>query len=172
MRWITSPLGTAAFWFLSTARPLLRPSFRSCWTSQGRSTWRSSSCASVVPVFPDANARAPRLIAEDLAERTAEARDHLGAIAADLMARGVRVQTRVRSGTPVTEILAAARDSATDLIAMTTRGRTGLSRLVFGSVAEAVVRLAECPVLLMRLTAAEAHIRAARGDHEPLASTA
>ena len=44
---------------------------------------------------------------------------------------------------------------------MTTHGRSGLSRFVFGSVAEAVLRTADIPVLVMRLTAAEAHARAA-----------
>ena len=76
------------------------------------------------------------------------------------------------SGTPVTKILAAARDNAVDLIAMTTRGRRGVSRLVFGSVAEAVLRLAECPILPVRLTAADAHVRAAAGDREAHASAA
>jgi nucleotide-binding universal stress UspA family protein len=124
----------------------------------------------VTPVLPPADAGAP--LVEDLAARTAEARDYLATIAADLLGRGVRVQTRVRSGTPVTEILAAARDSAVDLIAMTTHGRRGVSRLVFGSVAESVVRLAECPILLVRLTAADAHIRAAARDREAHASAA
>jgi nucleotide-binding universal stress UspA family protein len=117
----------------------------------------------VTPALPQADATAPRVIVEDLAVRTAEARDYLAAIAADLMSRGLRVRTRVRSGAPVTEILAAARESAADLIAMTTHGRGGLSRLVFGSVAEAVLRLAESPILLMRLTAAEAHVLAGYG---------
>jgi nucleotide-binding universal stress UspA family protein len=39
-----------------------------------------------------------------------------------------------------------------DLIAMTTHGRSGLGRLVFGSVAEAVLRQADIPVFMMRLT--------------------
>ena len=126
----------------------------------------------VTPLMPPSDAGAPRIILEDLAARTVEARDYLAAIAADLMRRGVRVQTRVRFGTPVREILAAARDSAVDLIAMTTHGRSGLNRLVFGSVAEAVVRVAESPVLLVRLTAAAAHVRAASGDREAAASAA
>jgi nucleotide-binding universal stress UspA family protein len=115
----------------------------------------------VTPVVAQAGAPVPGVIAEELAARTTEARDYLARIAADVWGRGVRVQVRVRTGTPVQEILAAARESAADLIAMTTHGRSGLSRLVFGSVAEAVLRLADIPVLMMRLTAAEAHARAA-----------
>jgi nucleotide-binding universal stress UspA family protein len=55
----------------------------------------------------------------------------------------------------VQEILAAAREYAADLIAMTTHGRSGLSRLVLGSVAESVLRLADVPILTMRFPAAD-----------------
>jgi nucleotide-binding universal stress UspA family protein len=51
----------------------------------------------------------------------------------------------------VTEILAAAREAGTDMIATTTHGRNGVRRLLFGSVAEAVLRQAEVPVLVMRV---------------------
>ena len=71
------------------------------------------------------------------------------------------MQVRVRTGSAVQEILAATREYGADLFAMTTHGRSGLRRLVFGSGAEAALRLAETPVLLMRLTAAETHARAA-----------
>ena len=52
----------------------------------------------------------------------------------------------------MTELVAAARETGADLIAMTTHGRSGFGRLLFGSVAEAVLRQAEIPVLMMRLT--------------------
>lgn len=90
------------------------------------------------------------------------ARDYPATIATDFWGRGVRVRTRVRSGAPMTEILTAARDVPADLIAMTTHGRSALSRLLFGSVAEAVLRQGEFPVCLMRLTAADALARAVR----------
>jgi nucleotide-binding universal stress UspA family protein len=50
-------------------------------------------------------------------------------------------------GDPHREILRAARAKEADLIVMGTHGRTGISRLFLGSVAERVVRLASCPVL-------------------------
>jgi nucleotide-binding universal stress UspA family protein len=77
---------------------------------------------------------------------------YLARLAEEIEGRGVRVRTRVRDGSPVEEILAAAREEAVDLIAMTTRGRTGPSRLLFGSVAEGVLRQAGMPVLIMRRT--------------------
>ena len=59
--------------------------------------------------------------------------------------------TDARAGEPVAEIVAAARESGADIIAMTTHGRSGFGRLLFGSVAEAVLRQVEIPVLMMRL---------------------
>jgi nucleotide-binding universal stress UspA family protein len=77
---------------------------------------------------------------------------YLAGIARGLRARAVRVETRVRYGDPAREILAGAAETGADLIAMTTHGRSGLGRLLFGSVAEAVRRRADIPVFLMRLT--------------------
>lgn len=50
-------------------------------------------------------------------------------------------------GSAVEEILSYATENEIDLIVLGTHGRTGLSRLLIGSVAEKVVRLAKCPVL-------------------------
>jgi nucleotide-binding universal stress UspA family protein len=115
----------------------------------------------VTPVVVQTEAPMAGVIEQDLTARTTEAQDYLAGVAADLWKRGIRVQVRVRTGAAVHEILAGTRECAADLIAMTTHGRSGLSRLVFGSVAEAVLRLADVPVLAMRLTAADAHARAA-----------
>jgi nucleotide-binding universal stress UspA family protein len=91
-----------------------------------------------------------------------DAEEYLTAIAAELRAKGLRVDTQVRVGTnAVEEILAGARDVGADLIAMTTHGRGGLGRLLFGSVAEAVLRQADIPVFLMRQTKAQVAARAA-----------
>jgi len=53
-------------------------------------------------------------------------------------------------GEPATVISEAARNENFDLIVMATHGRTGLTRLFLGSVAENVIRHAPCPVLVMR----------------------
>ncbi len=62
----------------------------------------------------------------------------------------VPVKTVVRSGPPVQEIVAAARELESDLILLSTHGRTGLKHVFLGSVAENIVRLAPCPVLVVR----------------------
>ncbi|HSN91580.1 MAG TPA: universal stress protein [Anaeromyxobacteraceae bacterium] len=66
-------------------------------------------------------------------------------------ARPAHVSVRVESGEPSDTILSASRDGGADLIVMGTHGRTGLSRLLIGSVAEAVLRRATCPVLTIRV---------------------
>lgn len=71
----------------------------------------------------------------------------LGEIAEKLRAGIGRVEYRVLSGDAAHQIVDAARQEKADLIVMSTHGETGWRRFVSGSVAEKVVRLAECPVL-------------------------
>ena len=59
-----------------------------------------------------------------------------------------------QSDEPAKEILRYAKSAKIDLIVMGTHGRTGLARLALGSVAEAVVRAAPCPVLTMHASEA------------------
>jgi nucleotide-binding universal stress UspA family protein len=63
---------------------------------------------------------------------------------------GFPVETCLREGAPAEEILRAADEVGADLVVMGSHGRTGLSRLLMGSVAETVMRRAGCPVLLSR----------------------
>jgi nucleotide-binding universal stress UspA family protein len=67
--------------------------------------------------------------------------------AAAALGTGPAVETVQLSGRPATAIAAHARDHGIDLIVVGTHGRTGVSRALLGSVAEAVVRHAPCPVL-------------------------
>jgi nucleotide-binding universal stress UspA family protein len=87
---------------------------------------------------------------DDIDARRRDAEEYLAPIAAALRARGVSTTWAVRHGRPNEEILAAAAESGVDMIAMATHGRTGFGRLLFGSVAEAVLRRATVPVFLMR----------------------
>ncbi len=70
---------------------------------------------------------------------------------ADAGARaGVSVETRMVTGIPFDDIVRIGADLPADLIIMGTHGRTGVSHLLLGSVAEKVVRRAPCPVLTVR----------------------
>jgi nucleotide-binding universal stress UspA family protein len=80
-----------------------------------------------------------------------EVRQHLEEVRNAGTKVGVVVETRVMTGTPVEEIVRLAREFPVDLIIMGTHGRTGISHVFLGSVAERVVRQAPCPVLTVRL---------------------
>ncbi len=73
----------------------------------------------------------------------------------------IRVERQLAEGDFAEEILRLARTRHCDLIVMGTHGRTGLSRLLTGSVAEEVLRKAACPVLAVKAPFREA------GDVEP-----
>lgn len=66
------------------------------------------------------------------------------------------VQLDVRIGDPGHTIADRAEELAADLIVMGSHGRTGLTRFFLGSVTERVVRLAHCPVLVVKLPVPEA----------------
>jgi nucleotide-binding universal stress UspA family protein len=65
----------------------------------------------------------------------------------------VRFEHRLMIGSPATAILEMAQRENVELIVMATHGRTGLTRLLMGSVAEEVVRKAKCPVLTVKSAA-------------------
>ena len=117
----------------------------------------------VIRVLPRPVTESLRGAVLDNAEFSAtDAREYLAPLAHDLRRRGIRVSTEVRRGVPVEEIVDCAREVGADLIAMTTHGRSGLGRWLFGSVAEAVLREAEIPVFLMRMTEAQVAAGATR----------
>jgi nucleotide-binding universal stress UspA family protein len=64
--------------------------------------------------------------------------------------RDLRVETKLVEGSPAKEILMTAREIKPELIVMGTHGRTGLGRLLMGSVAEEVVRKSPFPVLTVK----------------------
>jgi nucleotide-binding universal stress UspA family protein len=78
------------------------------------------------------------------------AREYLERIAADIQQQGVLVQKVTIDGRPHTGIAEYAETNQVDLIVMSTRGQSGLSRWLMGSVADRVVRGAMVPVLLVR----------------------
>ena len=91
-----------------------------------------------------------------------EAQEYLAPIAAELRGRGVNASWEVRRGAAAATIATGAKSFGADLIAMTTHGRSGLGRLLFGSVTEQVLRHADVPVFVMRQTEAQVAARAAR----------
>ncbi len=91
-----------------------------------------------------------------------EAEEYLAAVAARLKEQGLKaVETSVWYGPATSAIVDAARLRKADLIVMSTHGRSGLGRLILGSVAESVLRGTTTPILLLRT--ADAPVEAPRG---------
>ena len=81
-----------------------------------------------------------------------EARRQVGGLVEELRALGVSATGTVRGGlyeSVAEDIVAEARERGSDLIVVGCKGRGGLKALLVGSVSQAVIRLAECPVLVV-----------------------
>jgi nucleotide-binding universal stress UspA family protein len=107
--------------------------------------WLEPLPATTVQAFEDA-------IAADR-ERIAATAIRTAAVLATV---GVKAETDIRRGDPGSEIVAAAKEAGADLIVMGTRGQTGLTRLLMGSVARKVLHHATCSILIVRAPAARA----------------
>jgi nucleotide-binding universal stress UspA family protein len=101
----------------------------------------------------DADGRVIAYADQEMERLEAEARDYLRTVETRL--GGLPIESCVRFGDPLHEILKEADAFGADLIAVTTAGRSGVGRAVLGSVAERVFRKAGTPVLLYRPRPAE-----------------
>ena len=101
--------------------------------------------------FPEAGSPELMPIYVDAADASRRQHDQLAReMTAELQATGLRAEADRREGDAATEILAAASASNADLIVIGTHGRTGLARIVLGSVARNVLQHASCSVLVVR----------------------
>ena len=81
------------------------------------------------------------------AEVIKDAEANLATLSESILADGIIPRLVVRLGHPAEEILAVAEEEGVDAICIATHGRTGLAHIVFGSVAQRVVRRAHCVVI-------------------------
>lgn len=84
-----------------------------------------------------------------------DAEERLNELIEESTTRGTNICTIVGHGDAASEIVRIAEKENVDMIVIATHGMTGWRRVVFGSVAERVVRLAKCPVLTTRVSQAE-----------------
>ncbi len=82
------------------------------------------------------------------------ARRYLGYMQHQHANDGITIELIVREGPVAATIIEAARQEHADMIVMATHGRSGLQRVVYGSVAEQVLRGSSTPVLLVRVPGA------------------
>ena len=86
----------------------------------------------------------------NIQEEMAKLREYLENMVRDFKEAGVEAQAVVREGDAASQICDFARETGTDVIVMSTHGRSGIRRWVYGSVADRVLRGATVPVLLIR----------------------
>ena len=80
-----------------------------------------------------------------------EARTYLTQLSEKLSKQGLRIQTAIVDGKPAADkIIDIAAEDNVDLIVMSTHGRSGIDRWVFGSVTNKVLQHAPCPVYVVR----------------------
>jgi nucleotide-binding universal stress UspA family protein len=116
--------------------------------SLGREFVQEASSLYVIHVLPELTATEPGVIwsTVDDASRVAHAQEALHERLTDFPG----IQLEVRFGDPGHMITDLASEVEADLIVIPSHGRTGVRRLLLGSVAERVIRLAHCPVLVLR----------------------
>jgi nucleotide-binding universal stress UspA family protein len=111
------------------------------------------------PWWVDAGMVGEEAAAEAYARAAAPSRQQHAQMAQEMVDRlaesGLRAEPECRDGDPAEQILQAAEAAAADLVVVGTHGRTGLSRLLMGSVARNVLNHAPCSVLVVRAHAAE-----------------
>ena len=118
----------------------------------GRGAGATVRLLHVAPV-PDNVVSDGRIVAyadQETARLESEGLDYLRAV--EVRMNGFPVESTVRFGDPVKEILAEAEAFGADLIVMSTKAASGISRVVLGSVAEQVLRKAGPAVMLVRTT--------------------
>ena len=104
----------------------------------------------VVPLVIDIPTSADFYIPSEVQTAQARAKKALQEVVEKRISEKVRIRTNVVVGDPGDEIVTTAAGENADIIVIATHGLTGWRRLIFGSVAEKVVRLAPCPVLTIQ----------------------
>lgn len=84
-------------------------------------------------------------------EQRKSGKEQLERLQARYARRSIKLKTLLQTGTPYQAIVDTAKAIKADLIVMSTHGRTGMTHLLLGSVAERVVRSSACPVLTIRV---------------------
>jgi nucleotide-binding universal stress UspA family protein/predicted transcriptional regulator len=103
----------------------------------------------LVQIIPPLAQRSSRHASRHYATAREVAMNYLAGIEKRLTAHGHDTSRAVAIGPTEAELSREAREFGADLIVMATRGRTGFSRLLFGSVAEGIAQLGQCPILVI-----------------------
>jgi nucleotide-binding universal stress UspA family protein len=95
----------------------------------------------------------PEALDEVIGSMREEARHYIDDVATQLIEQGITVKPVVLEGYPGEQLLEHERRGFFQLVVMATAGRSGVSRIVFGSVAERMLKMGRSPVMMLRPTA-------------------
>jgi len=154
----TEPTGAAAW---QVRRILLPTDFSGCANyalpyaaAIARAAGATVICVNVVEPIVPAVGYTGMAEAMPIAEMSEQMEDSAERELPDVMRcedlRGLKVEEVIGHGDAAAEIVRVADEQEVDLIVISSHGRTGLGRIIFGSTAEAVVRHARCPVLVVK----------------------
>jgi nucleotide-binding universal stress UspA family protein len=123
-------------------------------TSLARTFGSSIICLHViemmVPTVGYSGMTEPLPIADITGQLESSAERELPKLAGCDECAGLEVEELIVHGDAASEIVRVAKEREVDLVVISSHGRTGLGRMLFGSTAEAVVRHASCPVLVVK----------------------
>lgn len=100
--------------------------------------------------YPGVEAYAMSAVGEVMDDLQAKSKEYLGGVVERLKSKGLDAEAVTSNDLPTEAILAAADATDADLIAIATHGRSGLGRVVLGSVADGVIRRSHRPCLVVR----------------------
>jgi universal stress protein A len=104
----------------------------------------------MTPVVSIRSTMSPKMYDERVAFANAQARKKMQSLVKRARAAGVKATSTIVEGVAADRIVRVARAKRADLIIMGTHGRTGVTRLLLGSVASRVISSSPCPVLIVR----------------------
>lgn len=108
-------------------------------------------------VYPEEGYFPPHLYDELVESARRSAQDGFDRLLASVAGSGLKVRIRLENGPPAQRILEVVTEETADLLVVGTHGRTGLGRVMLGSVADRLVRQAPCPVLTAPPTPGSEH---------------
>ena len=104
------------------------------------------------PILPIEGYVPPQVYEDLIGSARRDAQERFDRLLGSVAGSGLKTRIRLEEGPPAPRILEAATQEAAALLIVGTHGRTGLERIVLGSVADRMVRQATCPVLTVRPT--------------------
>jgi nucleotide-binding universal stress UspA family protein len=104
----------------------------------------------VLGPMPEPSMASPKVVRSAEAASAELAKDYLAGVAAGMREQELRIQAVTVEGKPYVEIIRFSEEHDIDLIVMSTRGHSGLSRWLLGSVVDRVARGATVPLLMVQ----------------------